>query len=118
MLLLLRLWCLRLRWYHNGFRGPHRLLLLTERAGLRHVAHPATTVAAVLGQTAGPFFRRQAVAICREVHRPRCGPRRCRSALWGTAGGGMWCVLRRLGARVMRAGIALQGAAFGVELIV
>ena len=63
MLLLLRLWRLRLRWYHSGFRSPHGLLLLAERAGLRHVAHPATTVAVALGQTAGPFFRRQAAAI-------------------------------------------------------
>ena len=80
-------------------------------------AHPATTVAAALGQTAGPFFRRQVAAICREVYRPRCGPGRYRSAFCGTAGGGLWCMLRRLGARVMRVGIALQGTAFGVELI-
>ena len=56
MLLLLRLWRLQLHWYHNSFRGPHGLLLLTERAGLRHVAHPATMLAAARGQTVGPFF--------------------------------------------------------------
>ena len=117
MLLLLLLWRLRLRWYHNGFCGPHGLLLLTKRAGLRHVAYPAAMVAAALGQTAGSFFRRKAAAVCREIHRPWCGPGRCRSAFCGTAGSGLWCMLRRLEAWVMQAGIALQGAAFSFEFI-
>ena len=117
MLLLLQLWRLGLRWYHDGFRGPHRLLLLTEKAGLRHVAHPTATVAAVLGQTVGPLLQRKAAAVCREIHRPWCGPGRCRSAFCSTAGGGLWCMLRRPRARVMRAGIALQGTAFGVQFI-
>ena len=115
--LLLRLWPLWLRWYYNGFRGPHGLLLLTEKAGPRHVAHSAATVAAAFGQTAGPFLWRKAAAICREIHRPWCGPGRCRSAFCGTARGGLWCMLRRLGAQVMQGGIALQGAAFSVEFI-
>ena len=98
MLLLLRLWCLQLRWYHNGFHGPYGLLLLTERAGPCHEAHPTAMVAAALGQTVGPFFRQKAAAVCREIYRPWCSPRRCCSAFCGTAGGGLWCMLRRLGA--------------------
>ena len=117
MLLLRRLWRLWLRWYYNSFCGPHGLLLLTKRAGPRHVAHPAATVAAALGQMVGPFFLRKAVALCREIHWLWCSPGRCRSTFCGTAGGALWCMLRRLGARVMRVGIALQGAVFGIEFI-